>query len=326
MPEISIITPVYQAEKFLQKCVDSILSQSFTDWELLLIDDGSTDRSSEIGQAYAAQDTRIQYHRKENGGVSSARNTGVELAKGTYLTFVDCDDYVEPDLLETMYQLVKKYDADLGVCRNFDYYEGKKKPVQDRTVEDFCTDTEGGLRQVFQARVFGVGPVSKLYRREIFKGVLYPEKTIAEDAYVIVPLMKNCKKIAFSTAQKYYYMHRKASLTTSQFRWTDMGSVEVWDHNAEVIRREYPELMENARARCSWARFFVLDKLMLLENPGSEEKKLISRLAKELKKDPAVVLTGDHFTKGRKIAYLFLFTGTGVYRQVVRRLYQKRNL
>lgn len=326
MPEISIITPVYQAENFLKKCVDSILSQSFTDWELLLIDDGSIDKSSEICRAYEKQDPRIRYHRKENGGVSSARNMGVELAEGNYLTFVDCDDYVEPDLLETLDTLVKKYDADLGVCRNFDYYEGKKKPVQDRPVEDFCTDTKEGLRQVFQARVFGVGPVSKLYRREIFKGVVYPEKTIAEDAYVIVPLMKNCKKIAFSTAQKYYYMHRKASLTTSQFRWSDMGSVEVWDHNADVIRKEYPELMENARARCSWARFFVLDKLMLLEHPGTKEKKLIRRLVRELKKDPAVVLFGDHFTKGRKAAYLFLFTGTGIYRRFIRQLYRKRNL
>ena len=82
MPEISIITPVYQAEKFLKKCVDSILSQSFTDWELLLVDDGSTDKSSEICRTYAEQDARIRYHQKENGGVSSARNAGVALAEG----------------------------------------------------------------------------------------------------------------------------------------------------------------------------------------------------------------------------------------------------
>ena len=82
MPEISIITPVYQAEKFLKKCVDSILSQSFTDWELLLVDDGSTDKSSEICRTYAEQDARIRYHQKENGGVSSARNAGDALAEG----------------------------------------------------------------------------------------------------------------------------------------------------------------------------------------------------------------------------------------------------
>ena len=82
MPEISIITPVYQAEKFLKKCVDSILSQSFTDWELLLVDDGSTDKSSEICRTYAEQDARIRYHQKENGGVSSARNAGVALQRG----------------------------------------------------------------------------------------------------------------------------------------------------------------------------------------------------------------------------------------------------
>ena len=116
MPEISIITPVYQAEKFLKKCVDSILSQSFTDWELLLVDDGSTDKSSEICRTYAEQDARIRYHQKENGGVSSARNAGVALAEGRYITFVDSDDYLDPDFTERLVTAAEANSADLVIA------------------------------------------------------------------------------------------------------------------------------------------------------------------------------------------------------------------
>mgnify|MGYP000049036903 CR=1 FL=1 len=197
MPEISIITPVYQAEKFLKKCVDSILSQSFTDWELLLVDDGSTDKSSEICRTYAEQDARIRYHQKENGGVSSARNAGVALAEGRYITFVDSDDFAAEDLLETLYRLAEKYDAEMSICRGYDLYEGRPVPDLKQEGIESVTDSEEGLRQVMKARVFGVMPWGKLYRREIFEGVVYPEKTIAEDAYVIVPLMEHCRKWPF---------------------------------------------------------------------------------------------------------------------------------
>ena len=105
-----------------------------------------------------------------------------------------------------------------------------------------------------------------------------------------------------------------------------MGSVEVWDHNQNVVEERHPALKKEAGVRCCWARFFVLDKLMLLETMDAEKKALAKRLAKELKKHPLLVLEGDHFTNGRKIAYLTLFLGTGIYRQCVRALFRKRNL
>ncbi len=239
---------------------------------------------------------------------------------------MDSDDFAAEDLLETLYRLAEKYDAEMSICRGYDLYEGRPVPDLKQEGIESVTDSEEGLRQVMKARVFGVMPWGKLYRREIFEGVVYPEKTIAEDAYVIVPLMEHCRKVAFSTAQKYYYVHRRESLTTSGFRWSDLGSVEVWDHNQNVVEERHPALKKEAGVRCCWARFFVLDKLMLLETMDAEKKALAKRLAKELKKHPLLVLEGDHFTNGRKIAYLTLFLGTGIYRQCVRALFRKRNL
>ena len=166
MPEISIITPVYQAEKFLKKCVDSILSQSFTDWELLLVDDGSTDKSSEICRTYAEQDARIRYHQKENGGVSSARNAGVALAEGRYITFVDSDDFAAEDLLETLYRLAEKYDAEMSICRGYDLYEGRPVPdlKQERDFRGRCLSGENNRRGCIRHRsVNGALPEGGLF-------------------------------------------------------------------------------------------------------------------------------------------------------------------
>ena len=110
---------------------------------------------------------------------------------------MDSDDFAAEDLLETLYRLAEKYDAEMSICRGYDLYEGRPVPDLKQEGIESVTDSEEGLRQVMKARVFGVMPWGKLYRREIFEGVVYPEKTIAEDAYVIVPLMEHCRKVAF---------------------------------------------------------------------------------------------------------------------------------
>ena len=325
--KVSVIVPVYNVEAYLERCLDSLVKQTLEEMEIIVVNDGTKDNSQAIIDRYAAAyPQKVISLIKENGGLSDARNYGIPYAHGEYIGFVDSDDFAAEDLLETLYRLAEKYDAEMSICRGYDLYEGRPVPDLKQEGIESVTDSEEGLRQVMKARVFGVMPWGKLYRREIFEGVVYPEKTIAEDAYVIVPLMEHCRKVAFSTAQKYYYVHRRESLTTSGFRWSDLGSVEVWDHNQNVVEERHPALKKEAGVRCCWARFFVLDKLMLLETMDAEKKALAKRLAKELKKHPLLVLEGDHFTNGRKIAYLTLFLGTGIYRQCVRALFRKRNL
>lgn len=117
---ISIITPIYQAEKYLEILINSIINQTYRDWELLLIDDGSTDGSAEICDRYAQKDKRIRVFHKANGGVASARNQAIEMSRGEFLAFADSDDWVEPDWLERLYTTAKEYDADIVVS---DFYQ-----------------------------------------------------------------------------------------------------------------------------------------------------------------------------------------------------------
>ncbi|WP_154064713.1 glycosyltransferase family 2 protein, partial [Enterococcus faecalis] len=129
MPKISIIVPVYNVEKYLEKCVRSILAQTFTDFELILVDDGSPDSSGAMCDQFAEQDQRVKVIHKENGGLSDARNAGIEIATGEYLGFVDSDDYIADDMYELLYTNIVKEDADLSICGIYDVYEGKE-PVE----------------------------------------------------------------------------------------------------------------------------------------------------------------------------------------------------
>ena len=127
MPKISIIVPVYNVEKYLEKCVRSILAQTFTDFELILVDDGSPDSSGAMCDQFAEQDQRVKVIHKENGGLSDARNAGIEIATGEYLGFVDSDDYIADDMYELLYTNIVKEDADLSICGIYDVYEGKEQ-------------------------------------------------------------------------------------------------------------------------------------------------------------------------------------------------------
>lgn len=144
--KISIIVPVYKAEKTLDKCITSILSQTFTDFELLLIDDGSPDGSGIICDHYALKDERIRVIHKSNGGVSSARQTGVDVARGEYSIHVDPDDWVEPEMLQELYRSAKKHDADMVIC---DFYENSYKGQKYIKQEPSALDASVVLEDIF---------------------------------------------------------------------------------------------------------------------------------------------------------------------------------
>ena len=152
MPKVSIIVPVYKAEKYLHRCIDSILSQSFTDWELILVDDGSPDSSGAICDEYAQKDARIQVIHKVNGGVSNARQSGMDIAKGEYVIHADPDDWVETNMLEELYGKAKEEDADMVICDFiYEYAAGPKYHRQN--IESL--DSRSVLKQLLLQQLHG---------------------------------------------------------------------------------------------------------------------------------------------------------------------------
>lgn len=203
-PKVSIIVPVYNAEKYINHCVDGILAQTFTDWELLLVDDGSPDKSGEICDDYAKLDKRIRVFHKENGGVSSARQTGIEKAIGEYSIHVDPDDWVEPDMLEELYRKAKNDNADMVICDFI--YEYKSRSVICKQHIDEC-NAETILKQMFSQELHG-SCCNKLIRLECYHkySIRFPKDIIRwEDLYVVCSLLMHSIKCAYVPKAFYHY-------------------------------------------------------------------------------------------------------------------------
>lgn len=204
MPKISIIVPVYKAEKYLNRCVDSILAQTFTDFELLLIDDGSPDKSGEICDEYARKDSRVRVIHKENGGVSSARQRGLDESIGEYTIHADPDDWVEPELLAEMYQKAKDENADMVICDFI--YEYRTGSIIYKQHIDNC-DAKSILKQMFSQQLPSMC-WNKLVRRKCYidYDIQFPHNIILwEDLYVVCSLLTHPIKCAYLPKALYHY-------------------------------------------------------------------------------------------------------------------------
>lgn len=202
-PKVSVIVPVYKAEVYLHRCVDSLLSQTFQDYEILLVDDGSPDRSGEICDEYAKKDSRVRVFHKENGGVSSARQCGIDNARGEYTIHADPDDWVEPEMLEELYKKAKEDDADMVIC---DFYEERKDSTKYIKQEPSSLNHEVVLRELFQ-QLHG-SCWNKLVRRVCYKeyGVSFPkELNYCEDLFVNTSLLSHNINIVYLSKAYYHY-------------------------------------------------------------------------------------------------------------------------
>ena len=217
-PLISVIVPVYRVEKYLERCVKSILSQTYKNLEVILVDDGSPDQCPAICDACAEKDARVKVIHQENKGLSGARNAGINAASGEYLAFVDSDDYVSPHFIEELYQLLKDTGCAIGQCR-FSYVKGEGLVEEGDSA--FCIYRgESLMEQLYgpeeKATCFVVA-WNKLYRAELFKetGIRYPEGRIHEDEATTYRLFHEAKKLAFLDRALYgYYTENGGSITS----------------------------------------------------------------------------------------------------------------
>lgn len=309
---ISVIVPVYNVEKYLEKCIDSILNQTYKNLEIILVDDGSKDQSGVICDSYAKKDKRIIVFHKKNGGLSSARNYGIDNSHGQYIGFVDSDDYISNDMYETLYQLITDYNADLAMCGLCDIYNGRQKNTKNKEYV-YSQSRIDAIRNVMEGEVNSVSAVNKLYRKELFKEVRYPIGKIAEDAYIILDILNQCNSVVGTTAQKYYYIHRSNSITTKHYDDKYLDVIDAYEKNAIIINNLYPELNEIAKMRLCWAHFYVLDRIIMDADNIVTKKKLIQYI-----KDNILFIINDpHFSKERKLSAIALLINEKLYRECV---------
>lgn len=233
---ISVITPVYNVEKYLPECLDSILSQTYDYFELLLIDDGSSDTSGNICDEYALNDSRITVIHKENGGVATARNLGISQAKGEYICFVDSDDILASAYLQSLYETTQKTGAPIVMCNYCLFIDGEAVPdgIEPKTHENIVITEKEMEDETFSAEntVKVVIPINKIYKKSLFDKVKYPSGKIHEDAFVYHRLLHEAREVILIPDVLYYYRKRADSITNSRFT-----TKELEDSMGAVIDR-----------------------------------------------------------------------------------------
>lgn len=210
-PIISIIVPVYNTEKFLSKCIESILNQTFKDFELILVDDGSLDLCPKICDEYAQKDARIKVIHKKNGGLSDARNAGIEAACGEYLGFVDSDDYIKENMYEVLYNLISEYQADISICMAVSVDENSE-PVWGGKATTAVFNGKDALYAMIFERRFAVNSWNKLYKRELFGELRFPVGMLYEDLATTYLLLDKCNVTVCTDLQLYAYVQRGGSI------------------------------------------------------------------------------------------------------------------
>ena len=249
---ISVLVPVYNVEKYLCRCLDSILAQTFTDYEILLVDDGSTDHSGGICDAYAAEHACIRVIHQKNGGVSKARNVLLSAARGEYLTFVDSDDALEPGYLETLLHDLEEIGADLAICswseissdgvRTELTWDHKEKGFQVWT-------TEQAVKSLLYQKGIDNNTWGKLYTRGVLKDVVFPAGKTYEDLAVAYQIFLKAKRVCYRPEALYLYTTNTSGISQSAFTPRRMDLIDMADGMYSDLKNRFPDYQPAAQAR-----------------------------------------------------------------------------
>ena len=240
MDLISIIVPIYKVEKYLHRCVDSILNQSYSLIEVILVDDGSPDKCFQICDDYAEKDKRIRVIHKKNGGLSDARNEGLKIAKGEYILFVDSDDYIHRNMIEIMYQKLRRDKSELVIC-SFEKVdqEGKVLEAQNYLKEDIIANKAKMFDSLLTETGWNLVPAwNKLYSRRSLKDISFPKGKINEDEFVIHHIINNCDNISLVSEPLYYYVQRSGSIVNTPATVRNLDGVEALIHRMSFFIKE----------------------------------------------------------------------------------------
>ena len=267
-PLISLIIPVYNVEKFLPKCMETVLTQTYENFEVILVDDGSTDGSRDLCDKYAKQDFRVVVFHKPNGGLADARNYGVQHAKGDYISMIDSDDYITEDYLSYLYELMERHDADLARAGSIDVYDMETRVQIIQSPYEKVLDAEEALKRICYT---SVGTVTTLYKREILLKHPYPKGRLYEDLATTCKIVGDCRKIAFSDKILYFWVIRNGSIMHSKIDERQYDVFWAADEQLEYIKKYYPRAINAAKARCVNGTMTFLSRLFTYKDEQSRE-------------------------------------------------------
>lgn len=244
---ISVIVPIYKVEPYLKRCLDSLLAQTYTKFELILVEDGSPDRCGEICEDYARRDPRIRVIHKRNGGLSDARNAGLAAAAGEYIAFVDSDDWVSPDYLRVLLEVLETSGSEICECevRRTAGEEDTEYGASPEKTETY--ETEEALKELIYDRVFHQQVWNKLYKKRCLENVLFPVGKTNEDEFWTYRVFGNADRIAKTNQVLYYYFQRGGSIMGETYNMRRLDALEAKQERQEYIAFFHPTLAATAK-------------------------------------------------------------------------------
>ena len=314
--KISVIVPVYNVEAYLERCVESILQQTYAHFELILINDGSTDSSGQICDHLASQYENIKVYHIENAGVSNARNMGIQLATGSWVTFIDSDDFVTQDYLATLASAVEGLNVGFVIAPLHHIKNGIVTDLPSHSGKTELWSTEETMKELLMTTRTSFFPVAKLFKRDLLADEKFNTNYhLAEDALFLTELLlkTRCSSV-FIDKPVYYYDHREGSATTSVNRHV-FDTIEVYKQIIAQVSQAFPNLKYELINRECWSYITVYDKIIFTSREEYQKEKAelrtwIVQHRREIWKDA-------YFTTFRKVAILSLVISPWLYKKIV---------
>jgi len=307
---ISVIIPAYNVEKYLTKCIESLINQTYTNLEIVLVDDGSTDNTPQICDKYAQKDKRIKVIHKQNGGQSEARNFALDVVNGKYITFLDSDDFVSNDYIEYMYELLKNNNADISVCAfQIVNFENKKYKTEETEVNVYTT--EKAFENLLYSEGIEVAVCAKLFPKEYFSDIRFPVGEKYEDIAIIALLMNKATRIVYGNKKCYFYYTRQGSTSKSGFYKGELDYIKNVDFMLEVIKQNYPNTKDAILRYKIYSHFRILRILLFSKNKNNE---IQTEMIKNIKKYDKTIYKNPRTPKRDKIAIITLRCGLPIFK------------
>ncbi len=307
--KLSIIVPIYNTEKYLRKCIDSILAQTLTDFECILVDDGSTDNCPSICDEYAEKDPRIVVIHKPNGGQSDARNKGLDIAKGDYIGFVDSDDYIDTNMYEDLYNLAVTNGISMVVCKinyidaNNSISSAKENETCQCIIYDAYNDLINDFSSINEKIYFSV--CCKLFSRDIFKNIRFPKGLLYEDAYITLDLLECCDKVLFVDKCYYNYIYRQGSTMNSTYSYAHTEQLILCNKMIDF----YKKRNLNIQIKKAMVRFvdYYIPNHILINTQFKEYKNNFKIYRNQAVRSIPMILSNRYILKLKKFLFLCVF-------------------
>lgn len=257
--KISVIIPVYNVQDYLEECLLHVINQTYSNLEIIVVNDGSTDNSGKILAKYVDLDNRIIVINKKNGGLSSARNAGIDIATGEYLAFIDSDDYPDYDMFENLVKIIEKYKVDIAICS---YYRNINEHYEGYDVYDEKIAKIDALMEISKNGKFEAHAWNKIYKKELFENIRYPEGKLYEDIFTTYQLIDQIEYIGFTSQRLYYYRVNSESITNRNYKPKDIdlviGSIKFYDY---LFENQYYDVSNVQRDSITRNSIALLNKM-----------------------------------------------------------------